>query len=118
VAGKVAILLWFAWQNRNNKVWHDSSIQAQQIGTQASSYWQQWAAVHGLLIDQQQPAHGATAAAPATCWQQPPPGYFKCNVDASFYNMAGATGWGWVIRDSRGYFKLAGSNTLPSSLKC
>jgi hypothetical protein len=41
VAGKVAILLWFAWQNRNNKVWNDSSIQAQQIGTQAASYWQQ-----------------------------------------------------------------------------
>jgi hypothetical protein len=39
VVGKVAILLWFAWQNRNNKVWNDSSIQAQQIGTQAASYW-------------------------------------------------------------------------------
>jgi ribonuclease HI len=40
----------------------------------------------------------------------------KCNVDASFYNLAGATGWGWVIRDSHGCFKLAGSNTMPSSL--
>jgi hypothetical protein len=30
VAGKVAILLWFAWQNRNNKVWNDSSTPAQQ----------------------------------------------------------------------------------------
>jgi ribonuclease HI len=39
----------------------------------------------------------------------------KCNVDASFYHLAGATGWSWVLRDSRGCFKLAGSNTMPSS---
>jgi hypothetical protein len=72
VAGKVAILLWFAWKNRNNKVWNDSSIQAQQLGTQAANYWQQWAAVHGLLSDQLQPAQPATAAVSSMQWQQPP----------------------------------------------
>jgi hypothetical protein len=76
-------------------VWNDSSIQAQQIGTQAASYWQQWAAVHGLLHDQQQPAQLDTAATSSTRWQQPPPGYLKCNVDAIFYNLAGATSSTW-----------------------
>jgi hypothetical protein len=32
VAGRVATLMWFAWQNRNNKVWIDSSLHAQQVG--------------------------------------------------------------------------------------
>jgi ribonuclease HI len=116
VAGKVAILLWFAWQNRNNKVWNDSSIQAQQLGMQAATYWHQWAAVHGMFSEQQQLAEPATAAATVVCWQQPPPGYLKCNVDASFYHLAGATGCGWVFRDFRGCFKLAGTNTMHSSL--
>jgi hypothetical protein len=26
-AGKVVVLLWFAWQNRNNKVWNDACLQ-------------------------------------------------------------------------------------------
>jgi ribonuclease HI len=116
VAGKVAILLWFAWQNRNNKVWNDSSIQAHQIGMQAASFWHQWAAVHGLLYEQNQPAETAAAATSVVSWQQPPPGYLKCNVDASFYHLAGATGCGWVFRDFRGCFKLAGTNIMPSSL--
>ncbi|KAK2370478.1 hypothetical protein QL285_083527 [Trifolium repens] len=48
-ASKVAVILWFLWQHRNNKVWNDSETTAQQIGLQASSYWLQWAEVNGLL---------------------------------------------------------------------
>jgi hypothetical protein len=39
LAGKFATLLWFAWQNRNNKVWKDDSLQARQIGIQAAKCW-------------------------------------------------------------------------------
>jgi ribonuclease HI len=116
VAGKVAVLLWYAWQNRNNKVWNDTCTQAQQLGTQAARYWQDWASIHGLLQDLQQPAFHATAATSIEPWQQPPQGFLKCNVDASFYNLAGSTGWSWVVRDSRGSFKLAGTNIIPTSL--
>jgi ribonuclease HI len=49
-------------------------------------------------------------------WQSPPNGKLKCNVDASFYNLAGVTGWGWILRDSRGQFQLAGTNVLHSPL--
>jgi hypothetical protein len=38
---------------------------------QAASYWQQWAVVHGMLNEQQQPAEPATAATSDVCWQQP-----------------------------------------------
>jgi hypothetical protein len=47
-------------------------------------------------------------------WQQPPTGVLKCNIDASFFNANGATRWGWCLRDSRGHFKLAGTNIVNS----
>ncbi|KAK2419171.1 hypothetical protein QL285_041294 [Trifolium repens] len=106
-AGKVDVLLWFAWQNRNNKVWNDTCIHAQQVGHQAARHWHEWAAIHGLLHEQQQQPQNVSAATTTVLWQQPPTGYYKCNVDASFYNLAGSTGWGWVLRDSHGCFKLA-----------
>jgi hypothetical protein len=40
------------------------------------------------------------------------PGYLKCNVDASFYDAAGAIGWGWYLRDHRERFVLAGANLI------
>jgi hypothetical protein len=116
VAGKAAVLLWFVWQNRNNKVWNDTCTHAQQLGLQAARHWHAWAAIHGLLQDQQQPVHDVTAATSAVLWQQPPHGFLKCNVDASFYNLAGSTGWGLVLRDSHGSFQLAGSNIVPTTL--
>jgi ribonuclease HI len=115
VAGKVAVLLWFAWQNRNNKVWNDTSSHARQIGQLAAQHWLQWATVHGLLHDQQQQLQPAPATAPILTWQQPQHGYFKCNVDASFYNLSASTGWGWVLRDAHGGFILAGTNVVPTT---
>jgi hypothetical protein len=53
-ASKAAVLMWFIWQNRNNKVWNDSILSAQQIGVQALTYWNQWATINGLLQEQQQ----------------------------------------------------------------
>jgi ribonuclease HI len=115
-ASKVAVTLWLLWQYRNDKVWNESTTTAHQIGVQASNYWLQWAQVNGLFQEQQQPAHQLAAGTATTHWQQPPNGVLKCNVDASFYNMAGATGWGWILRDSMGQFQLAGTNILHSPL--
>jgi hypothetical protein len=39
-ASKVAILLWFIWQNRNNLVWNNNKSSAHQLGIQAVQYWQ------------------------------------------------------------------------------
>ncbi|KAK2374133.1 hypothetical protein QL285_075114 [Trifolium repens] len=115
-ASKVAVLMWFIWQNGNNYVWNDSKSRAQQVSMQAAQYWYQWATINGLLqdhqqLDQQQPADNTLVQ-----WQQPTFGFLKCNVDASFFNTVGASGWGWCLRDWRGQFKLAGSNFVKSSL--
>jgi ribonuclease HI len=115
-ASKVAVLVWFLWQYRNNIVWNESNATSQQIGMQACNYWLQWTDCNAIFLEQQQPMNQQTAQTPLLQWQQPSPGYLKCNVDASFYNMAGATGWGWVVRDSRGHFQLAGTNLIHSPL--
>jgi hypothetical protein len=51
-ASKAAVLLWFIWQIRNDKVWNEGNSSAVQMGVQATAYWSQWAAVNGVLHDQ------------------------------------------------------------------
>jgi hypothetical protein len=34
--GKAAVLIWSIWQNRNNYVWNDSKLSAQQVEMQAT----------------------------------------------------------------------------------
>jgi ribonuclease HI len=114
-ASKAAVLLWFIWQIRNDKVWNEGNPSAIQMGVQATAYWNQWAAVNGVLHDQQQPVQQHTPVTNLMQWQQPAIGTLKCNVDASFFIANGATGWGWCLRDSRGHFKLAATNIVYSS---
>ncbi|WJX78361.1 hypothetical protein P8452_61592 [Trifolium repens] len=116
ILSKAAVLMWFIWQNRNNKVWNDSNLSAQQVGVQALTYWHQWATINGLLQEHQQPAPHTTAVNNFVQWNPPPFGFLKCNVDASFFNTVGATGCGWILRDYRGQFQLAGSNIMHASL--
>ncbi|MCI35071.1 hypothetical protein A2U01_0056292, partial [Trifolium medium] len=74
---------------------------AQQVGMQAAQLWHDWAMIQGCLDDEQQLQQQQTAVQTALQWQQPPPGYLKCNVDASFYDTAEPTEWGWCLRDYR-----------------
>jgi ribonuclease HI len=114
VAGKTATLLWFIWQNHNNLVWNDNKTSTQQIGVQTAQFWHQWVMVNGRLNEQHQHVQQQTTVNIDEQWQPPSIGYLKCNVDASFYNMAGATGW--CLRDHNGQFKLAGTNRVKSPL--
>ncbi|MCH85965.1 ribonuclease H protein [Trifolium medium] len=125
LAGKMALLLWTIWQNRNNMVWNDNKQHARQIGMQAAQAWNEWAMIHGLLEEQQQPMslkqQTATIAqqhdGPTVYhWHPPYPGYLKCNVGASFYNAAGRKGGEWCLRDHRGRFILAGTYLINGRL--
>jgi hypothetical protein len=71
-ASKVAVLMWFIWQNRNNYVWNDNKSTAQQVGMQVAQFWQQWAMINGLLDEQQQLVQQQTADNRSQQWQQPP----------------------------------------------
>jgi hypothetical protein len=46
VAGKMALLLWVIWQNRNNFVWNEAKITARQVGFEVASMWEDWIAVN------------------------------------------------------------------------
>jgi hypothetical protein len=48
-ASKAAVLIWFIWQIRNNKVWNEGNSSAIQTSMQAVAYWKQWVAVNGVL---------------------------------------------------------------------
>jgi hypothetical protein len=100
------MVMWVIWNNRNNYVWNDSRVNARQVGYQARQLWDEWAAVNGAANTHQQ-LQNMTAVAQ---WQTPVQGRLKCNVDASFYDAEGATGWGWCICDHHGSFIVAGSN--------
>jgi ribonuclease HI len=117
IAGKVAVMFWCMWQNRNKYVWNNNKISAQQIGMQAEHIWHEWAMVQGLLDDQQHDEQLLVGDSPALQqWLPPPLGFVKCNVDASFFPTDGATGWGWCVRDHRGRFLFAGTNIMQAQL--
>jgi hypothetical protein len=41
-------------------------------------------------------------------------GYLKCNVDATFYDTAGATCWGWCLCEYQGRVILACTNVIQA----
>jgi hypothetical protein len=80
-ASKAAVLMWFIWQNRNNNVWNDNNLSAQQVGVQALTFWNQWATINGMLHEEQQPAFQTAATTNIVQWNPPMFGFLKCNVD-------------------------------------
>ncbi|KAG2261177.1 hypothetical protein Bca52824_068256 [Brassica carinata] len=48
----------------------------------------------------------------SSCWEPPPSGWLKCNFDCSFSRDNEYTGIGWIVRDDKGCFIIAGSAML------
>ncbi|PNX82760.1 ribonuclease H, partial [Trifolium pratense] len=77
--GRVAMLLWSIWHNRNDKVWNDNVQMPSQIGRHAFDAWNDWYSVH-----KQQSNSVSMASKPDLLrWEKPIPGWF----------MAGMTQW-------------------------
>ncbi|GAU47981.1 hypothetical protein TSUD_87850 [Trifolium subterraneum] len=95
-AGKIAMLIWVLWNNRNNAVWNQTKEMGQQLGVKAMCLWSEWDAVQvarnsNIQAEQQQQI---------TQWQRPAQGWYKCNVDAGLHH--GKTTAGWCIKDNMG----------------
>jgi ribonuclease HI len=106
-AGKAALLIWVLWKNRNNWVWNQEKEHGQQLGYKALSLWLEWKSVqrvYGHDEQQVQQQH--------LCWQPPPRGKYKCNVDVGVHNDARKTSTGWCVRDFRGNFVMGGSSWI------
>ncbi|MCI48782.1 hypothetical protein A2U01_0070025, partial [Trifolium medium] len=57
----------------------------------AAHMWNEWAVVRGIIGEQQGLEQQLLTVRTAVQWQQPRFGHVKCNIDASFYDTAGAT---------------------------
>jgi ribonuclease HI len=106
-AGKVAVLLWILWQNRNNSVWNQDKEHGQHLGYKALLTWHEWKAVQCVYNSGMQQVQQQQLS-----WQPPPSGKYKCNIDVGVHKDARKTSAGWCVRDHRGYFVLGGSSWI------
>ncbi|CAJ2666249.1 unnamed protein product [Trifolium pratense] len=98
--GRVAMLLWSIWQNRNDKIWNDNLRSPIQIGRAAFDQWNEWIAVHKLRSNDDQ----VDPPVSTSRWEKPRIGWLKCNVDAAFFVSAGRTAMGACFRNNSGEF--------------
>ncbi|GAU16862.1 hypothetical protein TSUD_368110 [Trifolium subterraneum] len=101
--GRVAMLLWCIWHNRNDKLWNDNVQLPRQIGRYAFDAWNDWYSVHKL---QSNSVSGSTEA-DLVRWEKPDLGWVKCNVDVAFVPGSGRTSVGLCFRDNSGQFMAA-----------
>ncbi|MCI15290.1 ribonuclease H protein, partial [Trifolium medium] len=105
VAGRVAMIIWLIWNNRNQWIWNHERRNATQLGVQASYMWNEWYGVqkfnNSIRLEEQvqQQLH----------WLPPRQGWLKCNVDAGFHDDGRITSGGWCFRNDRGQFVRAGT---------
>ncbi|GAU49325.1 hypothetical protein TSUD_136400 [Trifolium subterraneum] len=98
--GRVAMLLWCIWHNRNDKLWNDNVQIPRQIGRYAFDGWNDWYSVHKL----QSNSVSGTTEADLVRWEKPALGWVKCNVDVAFVFGSGRTSVGLCFHDNSGHF--------------
>ncbi|GAU19620.1 hypothetical protein TSUD_383140, partial [Trifolium subterraneum] len=98
--GRVAMLLWCIWDNRNDKLWNDNVQLPRQIGRHAFDAWNDWYSVHKLQSNNV----SGTTEADLVRWEKPALDWVKCNVDVAFVSGSGRTSMGLCFRDSSGHF--------------
>jgi hypothetical protein len=117
MVGKMAMLLWTIWHNRNNIVWNEIKVSARLVGMQAANMWNEWAKMNDLVTSPNNTAVSSHTTVPSLDqWQPPRQGYVKCNVDASFFDALDKIGLGLCIHDHQGRFMLVGSNIINGRL--
>ncbi|GAU51952.1 hypothetical protein TSUD_417350 [Trifolium subterraneum] len=98
--GRVAMLLWCIWQNRNDKLWNDNVQMSCQIGRHAFDAWNDLYSVHKLQCNNV----SGTTEAYLVRWEKPALDWVKCNVDVAFVSGSGRTSMGLCFRDNSGHF--------------
>ncbi|GAU28280.1 hypothetical protein TSUD_256080 [Trifolium subterraneum] len=98
IVGRVAMLLWCIWQNRNDKLWNDNVQTPRQIERYAFDAWSDWYSVHKLRSN----SESRTTEAGLVRWEKPALGWVKCNVDVAFVSGSGRTSVGLCFRNNKG----------------
>ncbi|GAU24827.1 hypothetical protein TSUD_157400 [Trifolium subterraneum] len=98
--GRVAMLLWCIWHNRNDKLWNDNVQMPHQIGRYAFDAWNDWYSVHKLKSN----SVSGTTKTDLVRWKKPALGWVKCNIDVAFVSGSGKTLLGLCFCDNNGQF--------------
>ncbi|GAU22843.1 hypothetical protein TSUD_282100 [Trifolium subterraneum] len=98
--GRVAMLLWCIWHNRNDKHWNDNVQMSRQIGRHVFDAWNDWYSVHKLQSNNV----SGTTEADLVRWEKPALDWVKCNIDVAFVSGSGRTSMGLCFRDNSGHF--------------
>ncbi|GAU30587.1 hypothetical protein TSUD_392780 [Trifolium subterraneum] len=106
IAGRVAVLIWGIWNNRNQWLWNDERKDVTQLGAQAMHLWNEWYRAqrfnNSTATDEQFQQQNP--------WSPPRHGWLKCNVDAGTHNAGRIISGGWCIQNDGGQFIRAGTN--------
>ncbi|XP_073014635.1 uncharacterized protein [Primulina eburnea] len=120
IVGKIAMILWSVWKQRNNKLWNDSILPSAQATTSGYSFLCEWIEAKArsrFNAQNQHPQNGVHNGNDKVHWKLPPPTFVKCNVDVAFFKDQRVIGFGMVIRDDKGQFvaaRTAFKEGLPS----
>nr|DAD19322.1 TPA_asm: hypothetical protein HUJ06_020785 [Nelumbo nucifera] len=109
-SGRACMVLWSIWSQRNSKLWRNNFKLPDHDVTGSLQLLHDWKQAQiqkrlGMVINLNHQGDGN--------WRAPPPGSFKCNVDATSFTSSNLTGFGIVIRDELGAFVKGYTSTVP-----
>jgi ribonuclease HI len=103
------MMLWSIWPNRNNTIWNQKSLSANEIYNMAQRELHEWQTA------QHHKKRGSVHT--ATQHVQHVQFDYVCNVDASFDQARGSTSFGCCLRDMEGNFVAAYTGWCPAYMR-
>ncbi|XP_074327164.1 uncharacterized protein LOC141665080 [Apium graveolens] len=98
----IAALCWSLWNRRNKWVWNKIDMSVFGTKSVAINLLEDW-----KRAQQEKVKCTPTINSRSRCWQKPPVGWVKINIDAATFMQDNSIGIGGVIRDDRGDFVRA-----------
>nr|DAD46191.1 TPA_asm: hypothetical protein HUJ06_004421 [Nelumbo nucifera] len=107
---RACMVLWSIWSQRNSKLWKNNFKLPDHAVTGSLQLLHDWKQLQiqkrlGMVINLNHQGDGN--------WRAPPPGSFKCNVDAASFTSSNLTGFRIVLRDELGAFMKGYTSTVP-----
>lgn len=94
---KVVMVCWKIWENRNAMLWTQQCMDPRTAVRHALSFGASWQNVNPVMHSYHctMRQHGING----DCWQPPPTGFLKMNIDVAMDAQRRRMGFGWVICD-------------------
>ncbi|XP_010462877.1 PREDICTED: uncharacterized protein LOC104743503 [Camelina sativa] len=111
-------VLWRLWKSRNDLVFNKKTTRQEDLVKLAINDTIEWMTCLNLTEEYR---NTTGAQSRRDTWTKPPPGWIKCNYDASHIEGNNISGLSWIIRDSNGFLlhcgmgKFQGRTTIEES---